>query len=207
MFTPSRFAMPPKDAEAFMRTYDFAALVVSVGGQLEATHVPVRYQANADRESRFGSIVGHLAGANPLCSLLPTADEVLCIFSGPHGYISPTWYASAPAVPTWNFQAVHAYGTATTFTDPERLYSLLEELSDYHEASNPTPWRLDDVDRAFLQPMLRAIVGFEIAVERVDAKEKLSQNRSPEDRAKVTERVSAMDPMLGEAMLKALQGE
>ena len=111
--------------------------------------------------------------------------EVLAIFPGPHAYISPGWYEAGPAVPTWNYASVHAYGTARAIRDPEWLRDMLDRLSARHEAREAAPWRMRDLPQAYLESMLRGIVGIEIAVSRLEGKFKLSQNRPASDRPRI----------------------
>ena len=110
---------------------------------------------------------------------------MLAIFSGPHAYVSPRWYASGPSVPTWNYVDVHAYGTIRLVEDGEWLRGLLRRLAERHEAGNTVPWRIQDLPEAYLEGMLKGIIGLEIAVTRLEGKFKLSQNRPAADRPRV----------------------
>ena len=128
---------------------------------------------------------GHLARPNPQVADLDRGGEVLAIFPGPHAYISPGWYEAGPAVPTWNYASVHAYGTARAIRDPEWLRDMLDRLSARHEAREAAPWRMRDLPPSYLESMLRGIVGLEIAVSRLEGKFKLSQNRPASDRPRI----------------------
>jgi transcriptional regulator len=110
------------------------------------------------------------------------ADEVLALFHGPHAYISPRWYATGPSVPTWNYVDVHAYGTVRLIEESAWLRRFLHRLSERHEAGNPTPWQVQDLPEAYLQGMLKGIIGLDITVTRLEGKYKLSQNRPAADR-------------------------
>jgi transcriptional regulator len=136
---------------------------------------------------RDGSVLlqGHIARANPQAADLDRGAEVLAIFPGPHAYISPGWYEASPAVPTWNYASVHAYGTARAIGDREWLRDLLDRLSTLHEAREAAPWRMRDLPAAYLESMLGGIVGVEIAVSRLEGKFKLSQNRPASDRPRI----------------------
>jgi len=123
---------------------------------------------------------GHLARANPQLEQLADGAEVLAVFHGPHGYVSPSVYVDQPSVPTWNYVVVHAHGHARR-VDEKGLRSILDEALSRFDA---TGWSLYTGDE-FLRPMLDAIAGFEIDLDRVEGKWKLSQNRSPDDRARV----------------------
>ena len=107
------------------------------------------------------------------------------MFGGPHAYISPRWYASGPAVPTWNYADVHAYGAVRLIDDADWLRDLLRRLSQRHESGSETPWRMEDQPADYMSGMLRGIVGFEISVTRLEGKFKLSQNRPAADRPRI----------------------
>ena len=128
---------------------------------------------------------GHVARPNPQAADLNDGAEVLAIFPGPHAYISPSWYEAGPAVPTWNYASVHAYGTARAIRDPEWLRDMLDRLSARHEAREAAPWRMRDLPQAYLEAMLRGIVGIEIEISRLEGKFKLSQNRPASDRPRI----------------------
>lgn len=128
---------------------------------------------------------GHLARANPQVADLDLSGEVLAIFPGPHAYVSPGWYEAGPAVPTWNYASVHAYGTARAINDRDWLRDMLDRLSARHEAREAAPWRMRDLPPAYLEAMLGGIVGVEIAVSRLEGKFKLSQNRPASDRPRI----------------------
>lgn len=128
---------------------------------------------------------GHLARPNPQVADLAKGGEVLAIFPGPHAYISPGWYEAGPAVPTWNYASVHAYGMARAINDRDWLRDMLDRLSTRHEAREAAPWRMRELPPAYLDSMLRGIVGVEIAVSRLEGKFKLSQNRPSADRPRI----------------------
>lgn len=171
---------------AHIERHDFGLLVSHGAGGLIASQIPFLVAR------RDGALVlqGHLARANPQAAELDGAGEALAIFEGPHAYISPSWYGAGPAVPTWNYAAVHAYGAARAIADPEWLRDLVRRLSERHEAREPRPWRMHDLPEAYVASMLNGIVGVEIAVERLEGKFKLSQNRPAADRPRV---IAALD--------------
>jgi transcriptional regulator len=163
----------------FMRQFDFAAVVTSSAAGLVASHVPVVVRGEAGELT----IAGHLARANEHWKLMDGRSESMVIFSGPHAYISPSWYASAgPAVPTWNYAVVHAYGRPAAREDASFLRAVVEELTERHEGHRRQPWTTDRLPADHYARMLKAIVGFEMRVERCDAKFKLGQNRPVVDR-------------------------
>lgn len=179
MYVPAHFAA--RDGEALLEKLAraHAALLVSVDseGQPVATHLPMLW----DGESR--TITGHIARANPQWKL--GAARGLVILSGAEAYVSPSFYPSkaehGKAVPTWNYESVHCSGAVRWFDDAAQLEQVVRQLSERHEAGRAAPWRLEDAPRAYIDALLRAIVGVEMRVERIDAKQKLSQNKSAAD--------------------------
>ncbi len=173
------------------------AIIVTHGEQgLLASHVPLLL----DREGEFGTLRGHLARANPQWRDLANGSQAMVIFAGADAYVSPGFYPSkaehGKAVPTWNFLAVHAYGHAEVFSDPERLRALVSSLTDHHEARQAQPWTVEDAPADYLESMLKAIVGFALPIQRLEGKRKLSQNRSAEDIAGVQRGLaSSSDPL------------
>jgi transcriptional regulator len=176
MYVPGSFKVDDEaQIEAFLRRYDFATLVSAPATGMVASHVPLLVR----RAPEGLVLVGHVARANPHWRLMDGQGESMAIFQGPHGYVSPTWYASGPAVPTWNYTAVHAYGKPRVAADPTFARELLREMvAGYEEA-----WRIEDLPPPFTASLMAAIVAFEMPVDRLEAKFKLGQNRSAEDRA------------------------
>jgi len=156
----------------------FATLVTQMDGELTATHLPLLLERNRGAPGR---LVGHMARANPQWRSFRSDQEALVIFQGPHAYISPRWYETGPAVPTWDYAAIHVYGSPTLVTDGQELRGLLETMVGRYDRSAP------DIPEDFLVQMMKGIVGFEIAISRIEGKLKLSQNRSEADRRGVVE--------------------
>jgi transcriptional regulator len=178
LYTPSLFRVEdPAQARALMRRHPFAIVVSSGAAGLEATHLPLLVR---DEPLPFGSIIGHMARANPHWQEIEDR-ELLVVFTGDHAYVSPGWYAKPDVnVPTWSYVAVHAYGRARAIHEPGRLRAILDEMVARFEAPLEKPWRGAD-DK--IERLLGAIVGFEITIERLEAKMKVGQNRDPDDRA------------------------
>lgn len=169
-----------------MRDRPFATLVTQGASGLVASHIPLELNPEP---APYGTLRGHLARANPQ-GLDPASDqEALVIFSGPHAYISPSWYAEKQAtgrvVPTWNYVTVHAYGRLRAFDDRDRLLALVRALTERHEAGFDAPWAVEDAPEDFVGHMLKGIVGFELPITRLEGKWKISQNRNAADRAGV----------------------
>lgn len=163
------------------------AIVTSSGAQgLQASHLPLLLEPG---EGEFGTLYGHFARANGHWRDLASGAEALVVFSGADAYVHPGWYPAkaehGKVVPTWNYIAVHAWGQAEVFDEPERLLQLVSRLSEYHEQGRPQPWAVSDAPRDYIDSMLRAIVGFALPIRRLEGKWKLSQNRSSNDRAGV----------------------
>lgn len=177
VFTETR----PDVLRGHIEQHDFGLLVSQGPTGMVASHIPFLIEPDGERLR----LLGHLARANPQVGDLASGGEVLAIFSGPHAYISPSWYASGPSVPTWNYAAVHAYGRVCLVEDADRLRCMLRSLSKHQEARHSTQWRMQDLPETYLEGMLKGIIGLEIAVTRLEGKYKLSQNRPADDRSRV----------------------
>jgi len=193
MYTPRAFALDDLPEIQQLIQHTRLAQLVTFGEQgLQASHLPLLL--NPD-EGPNGTLYGHLARANPQCKDLQNGSEALVIFAGAEAYISPAFYPAkaehGKVVPTWNYIAVHAYGTPEVFSDAERLLGLVTALTDRHEAGRTQPWKVSDAPADYIDGMLKAIVGFALPVERLIGKRKLSQNRSPADMAGVREGLAA----------------
>jgi transcriptional regulator len=166
---------------ALMRDYSFATLVTQHEGAPFATHLPFILEAE---EGPYGTLLGHMARANPQWRDFDASQEVLVIFQGPHTYVSPSWYEVELSVPTWNYAAVHAYGTPHLITDYDACYTLLDTLVRTHETQFARPW-LFQLPEDYVRKMMQGIVAFVIRITRLEGKFKLSQNRSLTDQQNV----------------------
>lgn len=182
VYIPRPFALrEPAQVMRLIAEYPFATLVTPGGGEPQVSHLPLQFVADRGPQ---GTLLGHMARANPHWQHFADSPSV-AIFHGPHAYVSPSWYAEpAPAVPTWNYAVVHVHGAAEIMEDEREKRALLDEMIRRYEGARLQPWRLQLEGRA-LEAMLGAIVGFKLTVARIDAKFKLSQNRSAEDRERV----------------------
>ncbi|MDQ2995859.1 MAG: FMN-binding negative transcriptional regulator [Chloroflexota bacterium] len=204
MYLPKSFQIEDlAELQAFIHAYNFASLVTQHEGAPFASHLP--FMLDAER-GHYGTLLAHMARANPQWRDFATGGEALVIFQGPHAYISPSWYETHPSVPTWNYAVVHAYGVARIVEDHTTLRSMLERLVDTHEAAFAQPWRMD-LPHNYLDKMMRAVVGFEIEITRLEGKLKLSQNRSEHDQHQVAEALAqsenALDRGVAELMVSA----
>lgn len=184
-----------------MRAYSFATLVSPGENGLVATHLPLLLDASRGPQ---GTLIGHLARANPHWLSWREGQEVLAIFQGPHAYISPSWYTTPIAVPTWNYVAIHAYGRPTLIEDHAGLYRIVEETVRTYEAQFDYAWSLDS--RAeFAEKLLKNIVGFEIEITRIEGKFKLNQNRSRADQEGVVAGLMQQHDPLGVAVAEMIR--
>jgi len=173
------------DAVRFMQANPFAILISNADGEPFATHVPVAVE-EAGEQIR---IRGHVAKANPHWKHLEHNPSCLIIFHGPHAYVSPSNYTTREVVPTWNYGVVHVYGNARTFAEPQDLLPMLHQLIGTFEAAYADQWA--ELSQAYRDRMLSHIVGFEIAATRIEAKFKLSQNRTSKEQANVISSLGA----------------
>lgn len=183
MYLPGHFTEERVEILAeLVRRHPFATLVSLDGDGLIATHLPLLW--DADREP-YGTLRGHFARPSPHAKVASSPVDALAIFAGPNAYISPSWYPSkeehGKVVPTWNYAAVHAYGRLRPIDDTEWLRTLVTRLTDREEAAFAKPWRVTDAPDAFVDAVLRGIVGVEIEVTRLEGKWKLGQNRPEAD--------------------------
>jgi transcriptional regulator len=181
MYVPPAFAETDQDKlHDFIASHSFGLLVSTLGGEPFATHLPLLLDRGA---GPHGTLVGHLARANPHWHGLE-GQTVLAVFAGPHAYVSPTWYEADDVVPTWNYVAVHAYGTCRLVDDAEALADILAATVDTYERSMAKPWSID-TGSDFFRKMARAVVGFRVEISRLEGKWKLNQNHPRARREKV----------------------
>ncbi len=186
MYIPEHFRLRhDQDAVAFMRANPFAILISSTDDGPFATHLPLFVLTQmCDNGSQAKMLLrGHVARANPHWRYLEQEPQCLAIFHGPHAYVSPSNHGARESVPTWNYAAVHVYGNARLFSSEDDLRLMLDELIHTFEPAYRDQW--ESLSQKYRENMLRQIVGFEIAVTKVEGKFKLSQNRTPEDQARV----------------------
>lgn len=177
LYVPPHFRVDDVDElHRFIEHNAFATLVSSGASGLHVSHIPLLPERGPDGKLR---LLGHVARGNAQWEALEGASQVLAIFHGPHAYVSPGWYETHPSVPTWNYAVVHAHARARLM-DEAQLHDLLMRLSAAYELSRPKPWRMAELPVDYVATMLKAIVGFELEVERLEGKFKLSQNRPVE---------------------------
>ena len=205
MYIPKQFQITDTAwCHALMRAQSFAAMITADdAGVPFATHLPILVDP---ARGPLGTLRGHVARANPHWRYLSAGRPTLVIFAGAHAYVSPSWYATHPSVPTWNYVAVHATGTGALVDDPEPVKTLLADLVRTYESSGPTAWSLEGLPADYLAGMQRGIVAFEIPIERLEGKAKLSQNRDAVDQARTREALAAADDPLARAVAALMAG-
>ncbi|MGD9932981.1 MAG: FMN-binding negative transcriptional regulator [Dehalococcoidia bacterium] len=189
MYVPRHFAIEDLAVvHEVIRQNSFATLVTSGPGGMEATHLPVVLETEATSPGRLHA---HVARSNRQWEAFDGEREALFVFAGQHGYVSPSWYEPGPAVPTWDYVAVHAYGRPTIIEDETKVMAMLNTLVSQYEGGMERPWRIETQDPEWLRKLAGGIVAFETDITRIDAKAKLGQNR-PADQARVAEALEAL---------------
>lgn len=193
MYIPAHFAENrPQELENLIRAHPLGMLVTQGPQGLDADHLPFEFNPGA---GPHGVLSAHVARANPVWQRCPTGSTVLVVFRGAEGYISPNWYPSKHEahrqVPTWNYEAVHAHGTLTVHDDERFVRGMVGRLTRRHEAGEPRPWKMADSEPAFIDGLLRNIVGIEVNITALVGKRKLSQNKDERDRLNAADTLEA----------------
>jgi transcriptional regulator len=180
MYIPESFRVTDETLVfSFIERYDFAALITSTptaGGLV--THLPLFLQHSGEH----AVLLGHVSRANQQWQHFDGSTKSLAIFRGPHTYVSPHWYQSSPAVPTWNYAVVHVHGCPRAVEDRHHTAAILDHLLAKYEGHRSQPWHLRDLSPDYYEHMVQQIVGFEMPIDQIEAKFKLGQNRSRTDR-------------------------
>ena len=183
MYTPAHFAVTdPAALQRIIREHPLGMLVTPSPDGQDANHIPFEFDPTV---GAHGLLSAHVARANPVWQQCAGGADVLIVFRGNEHYISPNWYPSKHEshrqVPTWNYEVVHAHGRLTVRDDDRFVRGVVARLTRAHEASEPKPWKMGDSAPDYIDGMVRAIVGIEVLVTRLEGKSKLSQNREPRD--------------------------
>lgn len=183
MYTPAHFAVTdPAALHRIIREHPLGMLVTPSPDGMDANHIPFEFDPTV---GAHGLLSAHVARANPLWQQCAGGADVLIVFRGNEHYISPNWYPSKHEthrqVPTWNYEVVHAHGRLTVRDDDRFVRGVVARLTRTHEAQEPKPWKMGDSAPDYIDGMVRAIVGIEVMVTRLEGKSKLSQNREPRD--------------------------
>lgn len=195
MYRPPAFVQNDRETlAALIAAHPLATVVAHTALGLSADPIPLHFDPAPGPDAPHGTLRGHVARANPLWRDAAGTD-VLAVFHGPQAYVTPSWYPSKAAthkvVPTWNYVVAQARGPLRVVDDARWLHALVQRLTDTHEARRAQPWAVSDAPPEYVEQMLRAIVGIEIPVQRLEGKFKLSQNRSDADRLGVADGLAA----------------
>lgn len=178
MYVPKHFELGNQAAQMdLIRQNSFATLVTGANGTMTATHLPLLLENDASTPT----LVGHMARMNDQWRQFDEKIETMAVFQGPHAYISPNWYATPNRVPTWNYTAVHVYGMPQIIDDPEQVIGVLEQMVSTFESDATGNWSMDTLEPKAVTAMMRGIVTFRIPIQRLDAKHKLSQDKTDLD--------------------------
>lgn len=208
MYAPQHFVEARLPVlHGLMRRCPLATLVATTPHGLGANHLPLVLD---ESHGELGRLRGHVARNNPAWREIPDGSDVLAIFHGDDRYISPSWYPTkrehGKVVPTWNYAVVHGRGKITWHDDREWLRELVETLTNLHEQASATPWRVSDAPAEFIERQLGNIVGFEIPIATLEGKWKVSQNRTPAERAAVVAELRARGDAVSLAMAELIGG-
>lgn len=184
MYIPAHFAETrPEELTRIIRAHPLGMLVTHDAQGLDANHIPFEFDPDA---GTHGLLTAHVARANPIWRQCGQGADVMVVFRGAEGYISPSWYPGKHEthrqVPTWNYEVVHAYGRLAVRDDEKFVRGIVARLTRTHEAGETKPWKMGDSAPEFIDEMLKAIVGIEIAVTSLVGKRKLGQNKEARDR-------------------------
>lgn len=207
MFAPRSYRVTDRSVlHAMMRVHGFGTLVSAAGGEQKVTHMP--FQLDAGEEGP-GTLVWHLARANPQSRDFDGTNEAVAVFAGPHAYVSPNWYQRPEQVPTWNYAAVHAHGVPRLVEDTALIRHHLATLTDKYEASRKPRWRIARIE-ADMNSLMKALATFAMPIQRLEGTFKFSQNKSRADRTRIAQELEASpDPASHAAaaiMWRDLQG-
>ena len=206
MYQPSQFVENrPEVLRSLVQAHPLGTLVTVGPDGLRADHIPFLIEDDGDR----AILRAHVARANPLWRDIAADTQALVIFQGPSRYITPSWYATkretGKVVPTYNYMVVHAHGTLRAVDDPAWVRSLVGRLTDHFESGRSAPWAVSDAPDEFVTQQLRAVVGIELPVTRLEGKWKVSQNRPAADRAGVVEGLRETGDPAAEVMASAVE--
>jgi transcriptional regulator len=208
MYIPAHFAIKhTQDLHAIIRAHPLGALVTLGPEGLDANHIPFELDASQGEQ---GLLTAHVARANPVWEQCQGSVDVLVIFRGNQSYISPNWYPSKHEthrqVPTWNYEVVHVHGRLTVMDEEKIVRGVVARLTREHEATEPRPWKMGDSPPDYIDQMLKAVVGIQVEIMRIEGKAKLSQNREARDRLTAADTLIARgEESLGRAMREAVK--
>jgi transcriptional regulator len=207
MYVPAHFAVQDQEAlHQLINEHPLGILVTNGAGGLDANHIPFELAPN---EREHGVLRAHVARNNSVWNDVQNGADVMVVFRAEDAYVTPNWFPSKhefhKQVPTWNYRVAHAHGKITIQDDEKFVRGMVARLTRVHEASQPVPWKMTDAPKDYIDTMLKAIVGIEIEITRLDGKFKLSQNRELRDRLSLGEGLMGQgDTVLGQATLDSI---
>ena len=204
MYLPQQFAEPrAEELHRIIRDSSLGMLVRSVESGFEADHLPFLLDAEL---GAHGTLIAHVARANPMWREIREGDAALVVFRGAQGYISPNWYPGKhethQRVPTWNYEVVHAHGTIHVRDEERFVRGVVARLTRQHEADQPAPWKMGDAPADYLSRQLGNIVGIEVRLSRLDCKRKLNQHHEQRDREGA---IQALDALGNHCLAQAMR--
>ena len=205
MYLPKHFLVEDQAVLAqLISEYPLSTIVANLDGRSEINHLPLMLSPDKTK------LYGHVARMNPLVRVASSSNtSVTAIFNGPNAYVTPSWYPSkqesGKVVPTWNYAAVHAEGSIKLIEDAQWLRSHVSQMTNIHEPTYQSNWKLDDAPEEYVQMMLKAIIGIEIEISSLVGKFKLSQNRPAEDYDAVVEQLEKSPQEALQEMLKYMR--
>lgn len=183
LYAPDAYAA--SDPAAIVQQYPFALLITTGSAGILATSTPMFFESDEDR----GALVGHMARRNPQAASLAAGQSALAVFSGPHAYISASWYRARPTVPTWNYLSAHVRGVLEPIDDDQRQLAILRRTAAVLERDSAQPWSLDQAPAGRVEFLLPQIRSFRITIERIEGVTKLNQTHPASDRLRVIEQL------------------
>jgi transcriptional regulator len=207
MYVPAHFAEADLPTlHALMRERPLGTWIAQDAGELVVNHIPFVLDPG---RGEYGTLVGHVARANPVWKSLSRQLPAVVVFQGSQAYISPSWYPSkqegGKVVPTWNYVVAHAHGIPRVVEERARLLEIVTALTDVHEAGQAVPWQVADAPADFIDKLLAAIVGIEIPITRLSGKWKASQNRPQADRQGAAAGLEALGTDEADGMAQAVR--
>lgn len=207
MYIPNHFKVEDTATlQQYIRAYNFGTLILADAQGIEANHLP--FHLAVEEGAGPGHLQCHMARGNPAWQRLQHGARVLVVFQGPHAYVSPSWYPAKAetgrVVPTWNYLAVHAEGSARLVEDPVWLHQHLRKLTNQQEAAMPQPWAVDDAPADYIERLMTGIVGVEISITALSGKLKASQNHPEPNRAGVKAALAGATDTLGRDFAKLI---
>ena len=205
MYLPKHFLVEDQTVLAqLISEYPLATIVANLDGHFEINHLPLMLSVDKTK------LYGHVARMNPLVKVANSSSaSVTAIFNGPNAYVTPSWYPSkqesGKVVPTWNYAAVHAEGSLKLIDDAQWLRSHVSQMTNLHESTYQSTWKLDDAPEEYVQLMLKAIIGIEIEISSLVGKFKLSQNRPAQDYDAVVEQLEKSPKEVLQEMLQYMR--